>query len=95
MKSESEVAQSCLALPDHMDCILPGSSVHGISRQEYWSGLPLPSLSIVIDALKNSEISQIRESSKKNKELQTKPLGNLGVNSRQEGQGNQKKWSQI
>jgi len=22
---------------------LPGSSVHGISRQEYWSGLPFPS----------------------------------------------------
>ena len=26
-----------------MDCSLPGSSVHGISRQEYWSGLPFPS----------------------------------------------------
>ena len=25
-----------------MDCSLPGSSVHGISRQEYWSGLPFP-----------------------------------------------------
>ena len=23
-----------------MDCSPPGSSVHGISRQEYWSGLP-------------------------------------------------------
>ena len=22
-----------------MDCSLPGSSVHGISRQEYWNGL--------------------------------------------------------
>ena len=29
-KSESEVAQSCLALCDPMDCSLPGSSVHGI-----------------------------------------------------------------
>ena len=28
---------------DCMDCSLPGSSVHGISRQEYWSGVPLPS----------------------------------------------------
>jgi len=27
-----------------MDCSLPGSSIHGISRQEYWSGVPLPSL---------------------------------------------------
>ena len=26
----SEVAQSCLTLCDHMDCSLPGSSVHGI-----------------------------------------------------------------
>ena len=26
-----------------MDCNLPGSSIHGISRQEYWSGLPFPS----------------------------------------------------
>ena len=25
-----------------MDCSLPGSSVHGIPRQEYWSGLPFP-----------------------------------------------------
>ena len=23
-----------------MDCSPPGSSVHGISQQEYWSGLP-------------------------------------------------------
>ena len=29
MKSESEVAQSCLTLRDPMDCSLPGSSVHG------------------------------------------------------------------
>ena len=38
-----EVAQSCPTLCDPMDCSLPGSSVHGISRQEYWSGLPFPS----------------------------------------------------
>ena len=30
VKSESEVAQSCLALRDRMDCSLPGSSVYGI-----------------------------------------------------------------
>ena len=30
VKSESEVAQSCLTLGDPMDCNLPGSSVHGI-----------------------------------------------------------------
>ena len=42
-KAKSEVAQSCLTLCDPMDCSLPGSSIHGISRQEYWSGLPFPS----------------------------------------------------
>ena len=30
VKSESEIAQSCLTLSDPMDCSLPGSSVHGI-----------------------------------------------------------------
>ena len=42
-KSESEVTQSCPTLSDPMDCSLPGSSIHGIFRQKYWSGLPLPS----------------------------------------------------
>ena len=30
VKSEREVAQSCLTLSDPMDCSLPASSVHGI-----------------------------------------------------------------
>ena len=30
VKSESEVAQSCLTPNDPMDCSLPGSSIHGI-----------------------------------------------------------------
>ena len=42
-KCESEVAQSCPTLCDPMDCSLPGSSIHGIFQQEYWSGLPFPS----------------------------------------------------
>ena len=41
VKSQSEVAQSCLTPSDLMDCSLPGSSIHGFSRQEYWSGVPL------------------------------------------------------
>ena len=32
------VAQSRLTLYDPMDCSPPGSSVHGILLQEYWSG---------------------------------------------------------
>ena len=43
VKSESQVAQSYPTLSDPMDCSLPGSSVHGFSRQEYWSGVPSPS----------------------------------------------------
>ena len=43
LESESEVTQSCLTLSDPMDCSLTGSSVHGISKQAYWSGVPLPS----------------------------------------------------
>ena len=39
----SAVARSCPTLCDPMDYRLPGSSVHGIPRQEYWSGLPFPS----------------------------------------------------
>ena len=47
MKVKSEVAQSCPTLSDPMDCSLPGSSSMGFSRQEYWSGVPLPSPSRV------------------------------------------------
>ena len=35
----AKLSESC----DPIDCSPPGSSVHGISRQEYWSGLPFPS----------------------------------------------------
>ena len=33
---------SHVTLCDPMDCSLPGSSVHGFSRQKHWSGLPCP-----------------------------------------------------
>ena len=35
--------QSCLALCNHINHSPPGSSFHGLLRQEYWSGLPSPS----------------------------------------------------
>ena len=47
-KSESEVAQLGPTLSDPVDCSLPGYSVHGFSRQEYWSGVPLPSVTLLI-----------------------------------------------
>ena len=54
VKSESEVAQSCLTLSDPMDCSQAPPSM-GFSRQEYWSGVPLPSPRV---ALVNSEIQK-------------------------------------
>ena len=41
-KRETEVAQSCPTLCSPMDCSPPGSSVHGISQAESWSGSPFP-----------------------------------------------------
>ena len=35
--------QSFPTLSKSVDCSPKGSSVHGILRQEYWSGLPFPS----------------------------------------------------
>ena len=40
---QEHVTKSCPTLCDSTDCSLPGSSVHEISRQEHWSGVPLPS----------------------------------------------------
>ena len=37
------VAKLCLTFCDPMDFSSPGSSVHGFPRQEYWSGLLVPS----------------------------------------------------
>ena len=36
------VTKLCPALSDPMACSLPGSSVHGIFREENWGGLPVP-----------------------------------------------------
>ena len=44
VKSESEVAQSCPTLSDPMDYSPPGPPSMGFSRQECWSGVPLPRL---------------------------------------------------
>jgi len=41
VKSESEIAQSCLTLFDTMDCSLPGSSIQGIfqARVVEWGAI--------------------------------------------------------
>ena len=38
------VTKLCPTFCDPMDCSQPGSSVHGILQQEYWSGLLFPPL---------------------------------------------------
>ena len=43
VKSESEVAQSCLTLCAPRTAAYQAPPSMGFSRQEYWSGLPLPS----------------------------------------------------
>ena len=58
VKSESEVAQSCLTLVTPWTAAYQAPLSMGFSRQEYWSGVPLPSgpvsllsLKIVLDVL--------------------------------------------
>ena len=53
VKSESEVAQSCLTLSDHMDYSLPGSSIHGIlqARVLEWGAIAFSDLVMMYDLL--------------------------------------------
>ena len=46
VKSESEVAKSCLTLSNPMDCSLPGSSIHGIfqARVLEWGAIAFSDL---------------------------------------------------
>ena len=49
MKGKVSVARSCPILGNPMDCSPPGSSVHGIFQEEYWSGLPCSPLEDISD----------------------------------------------
>ena len=55
------VAQSCLTLFDPTDCSPPGSSVHGFSRQEYWSRLPFPSPHKMHFEITSAQVSHLEE----------------------------------
>ena len=50
VKSESEVAQSCLTFSDRMDCSLPGSSVHGIfqARVLEWDAIAFSHIYVLV-----------------------------------------------
>ena len=56
-----------------MDCRLPGSSVHGFSRQEYWSGLPFPSSEDLPDPWIEPELPELQADSLPS-ELPGKPI---------------------
>ena len=49
VKSQSEVAQSCLTLCDPMNCSLPGSSIHGIfqARVLEWGAIAFSESNII------------------------------------------------
>ena len=49
----------CLTLCNPMDCSPSGPSVHGISRQEHWSGLPFPSPKGPIERKKVMSFSRV------------------------------------
>ena len=53
VKSESEVAQSCPTLSDPLNAAYQAPPSMGFSRQEYWSGVPLPSPQVAL-VVKNS-----------------------------------------
>ena len=58
VKSESEVARSCLTLSNPMDCSLPGSSVHGISHTRVleWDAIAFSESYLVIVFIANINI---------------------------------------
>ena len=64
VKSESEVIQLCPTLSDPIDCSLPGPLSMGFPRQEYWSGVPLPSPQVITEVYPNlawDHLSQYQE----------------------------------
>ena len=61
VKSESEVAQSCLTLFNALDCSPPGSSVHGILEARILEWIVMP-FSTKISIKKVYEINESRHS---------------------------------
>ena len=80
VKSESEVAQSCPTLRDHMDFSLPGSSVHGVfqARVLEWGAIAFSSSHI-------REIIKDNEYMKKVSSDYLKDSGKYGRNEHQSG----------
>ena len=56
VKRESEVAQSCPTLSDPWTAAHQAPPSMGFSRQEYWSGVPVPSPVVHVKHTLNSKI---------------------------------------
>ena len=63
VKSESEVTQLCLTLSDHMDCSLPGSSIHVIfqTRVLEWVAIAFSQLVIYCHVTNYPKIYQLKQ----------------------------------
>ena len=61
VKSESEVALSCLTLSNPMDCSFPGSSVHGIfqARVLEWSAIAFSFDLLIVSKWQQLQVRQI------------------------------------
>ena len=66
VKSESEVAQSCLTLSDPMDFSLPGSSIHGIfqARVLEWGAIAFGSINSLLPTAQNHSQKKKKEEEK-------------------------------
>ena len=58
VKSESEVAQSCLTLSDPMDCSPPGSSIHGIfqARVLEWGAIDFSVMNYTVHGILQARV---------------------------------------
>ena len=61
VKSESEIAQLCPTLSDPWTAAYQAPPSMGFSRQEYWSGVPLPSPVYIIIELFNFSFFSITD----------------------------------
>ena len=62
VKSDSEVAQSCPTLATPWTAAYQAPASMGFSKQEYWSGVPLPSPHFLLQCMKvksESEVAQL------------------------------------
>jgi len=61
VKSEREVAQLCLTLSNPWTAAYQTPPSMGFSRQEYWSGAPLPSPSLSALGYKNTVLYRLKK----------------------------------